>query len=286
MVSSPDPAARHIGGDHLELGELADEIAGVAAPAVAEHLVSCRACSDRLSALTTASISVTRDLRADPEPELPPSVAARVAEAIAAESATRAARSPAGSTPVTAAAGPPLRTGRRRDGWWARHTRLGGVLVTAAALVVVGSGGVMVAKLAGDRTSNGQTAAGIERSSSRPDAATTSDPSPLSGGDTSLRAAGGAIALHRAAFAGEVGDILSAGTRTAVQLTSKQETCATKTLAATDLGGASLTALSGGFTLDGIPVLVVVAEHDGSRTAVAISGCSTRPQVAARGDLS
>lgn len=282
-MSSPYFADRRPDRGHPDRGELADEIAGVAAPAVAEHLVDCRDCSARLAALSTASLSVTQYLRADPEPELPAAVAARFAEAIAAESA-RPANSPgATSTPAAAPIRPPVPSTRRREGWWARHTRLGGVLVTAASLVVVGGGGSLVATWVRDGNSTNQASFGRTSATQEDSGAPGND---LSSRPTPLGAMAGTIALHRSTFAGEITDVLGAGTRTAGELTSAQATCATDTLADTDLDGAALSAVSGAFTLDGTRVLVVVAGHDGTRTAVAISGCSSgKERVAARGDL-
>ena len=88
-MSSQHPGNRHPDREHPDRGELADEIAGVAGPTVAEHLAGCRDCSARLAALRTASLSVSEYLRTDPEPELPLAIAARFAQAIAAESAAR-----------------------------------------------------------------------------------------------------------------------------------------------------------------------------------------------------
>lgn len=278
-MSSQYSADRQAGDTHLDRGELADEIAGVAGPAVAEHLVECADCSARLAALSTASSSVTRYLRTDPEPELPAAIAARFAEAIAAESAARPRKSAA---PVVTPAKPPVRPGRR-EGWWARHTRLGGVLVTAASLVVVGGGVTVVTNLVRDGGPTNQAAesgrTSAQEDSAAPGALPGSRPSPLG-------AAAGPIALHQATFAQEVSDLRGNGTRDAGELTSTQRACAIDTLADTDLEDAALSALSGAFTLDGTRVLVVLAGHDGTLTAVAISGCSAgQPQVAARGDL-
>lgn len=290
-MSSSYSADRHPDSGHPDRGGLADAIAGVAAPAVSEHLAGCRDCSARLAALTTASNSVSQYLRTDPPPELPAAVAARFADAIAAESAARPAKStsaissPATSTPAVAAPHrSPLRAGRRRDGWWARHTRLGGVLVTAAALVVVGGGGTVVANWVRDGHSTNQAGAG-RTSATQEDSAAPGNELGL-GKATPPGTVAGTIALHRAAFVDEIGDVLSARTRTLRGLRSAQSTCASDALADGDLDGATLTALSGAFTLDGTPVLVVVAAHNGTRTAVTISGCSSgEPQAAARGDL-
>ncbi len=278
-MSSPYSADRKAGNSHLDRGELADEIAGVAAPAVAEHLVECPDCSARLAALSTASSSVTRYLRTDPEPELPAAIAARFAEAIAAESAARPRVS---ASPDATPAKAPVRSGRR-EGWWARHTRLGGVLVTAASLVVVGGGATVVANLVRDGAPTNQ-AAESGRTSAQEDAAAPG--ADLGGRPTPLGAVAGPIALSQATFAQEIADLRSAGTRDAGELTSAQRTCAIDALAGTDLEDAALTAMSGAFTLDGTRVLVVLARHDGTLTAVALSGCSSgQPQVAARGDL-
>jgi hypothetical protein len=278
LVSSPSFTDRHPDGAHPDVGDLADEVAGVAAPAVADHLLACPDCTARLAALTAASTAVTRDLRADPEPELPAALAARFARVIAEESAARGSRA-ALEPAVTRPDRPPVGSARRRDGWWARHTRLGGVLVTAAALAVVGGGGTVVSHW----VRSGQPAN---------QAAGTGTPQPeagAAGNDLRRRtspplASAGTIALNRTAFTDEVASLLRS--RTARALTSAEATCATHALARTDRNGATLTALPGAVTVDGTPVVVVVDGHAGARTAMAISGCSTGdPKVVARGNL-
>jgi negative regulator of sigma E activity len=281
LVSAPSSADRAPGPGHPDTGELADEIAGIAGPAIAEHLAGCRTCSGRLAALTTASVSVSEYLRADPEPELPAAVAARFAAAIAAESAARPAVSPSAVTATAASNRPSSRPRPRPDGWWARHTRLGGVLVTAATLVVVGGGGTVVANMLRNGNTN---QAGVQHPTAQEDAAAPG--SDLGARATPLGATAGAMALHKTAFAAEIDDLVNSKTRTARSLTPRQRTCARGTFAGSALDNATLTALSGTFTLDGTPVVVVLASQAGTNTAVAISGCSSQdPQVAARADL-
>jgi hypothetical protein len=277
-VSSPPFTDRHPDGAHPGTGDLADEVAGVAGPAVADHLLGCGDCTARLAALSAASAAVTRDLRADPEPELPAALAARFAEVIAEQSAARGSRA-AAAPAVTRPDRTPVRSRRMPDGWWRRHTRLGGVLVTAAALAVVGGGSSIVAYWVGSRQPANQ-AAGTGMPQTDAGAA---------GNDLRRRtspppAAAGTTALHRSAFADEVTRLLSS--RTTRRPTSAEDACATHVLARADRNGATLTALPGAVTVDGARVLVVVAGRAGTRTAVAISGCSTGdPRVVARGAL-
>jgi hypothetical protein len=277
-VSSPPFPDRRPDGGHPDRGALADEIAGVAAPAVADHLLGCRSCTARLAELTTASTSVARDLRADPEPELPAALAVRFAEVIAKESAARrAATDPVVATPDR----PPLRSARARVGWWARHTRLGGALVTASALVVVGGGGAVAAHWVQSGQPTHQAA-----SSGSPHAEAQAPSTDLRARVTPPAAAAGPIALHRSTFAGEVASILSSRNRaiTPRRLTSTQQTCIAQVLGQPRRAGA--TALPGVVTVDGKPVLLVLTGSTGTRTAVAISGCSAGdPRVVARGNV-
>lgn len=135
--------------DHPSIDDLADAAEGLLDPGrsrwVAEHLPGCATCQESAAALA----AVSRTLAAAPAPTMPPAVAARLADAVAAESAHRSAI----SVPAARTVRPRPRhsLGHFADRtphppWWRRLVPVLGVAATAAA---VGLGGYVLSAAAG-----------------------------------------------------------------------------------------------------------------------------------------
>lgn len=136
------------GADQLDA--VADALAGVAAPEVAEHVAGCPSCGQLIADLQRASPYVAASLAAAPAPVEPPGLQARLTEALATErQGSNAAL--AGPPPLAAATAPPTPHGSvtvlppartQRRGWlpWAGGVAAAAVLVTGGLLLTHGSG--------------------------------------------------------------------------------------------------------------------------------------------------
>ncbi|SDT43131.1 hypothetical protein SAMN04488543_4354 [Friedmanniella luteola] len=135
--------------DHPSIDDLADAAEGLLDPGrsrwVADHVPGCASCQRTVAAL--GQVSAT--LAAEPAPTMPPAVAARLAAAVAVESAHRAAVPVL--APRTVRPQPRHSLGRfldhaPRPPWWRRWVPALGVVVAAGA---VGLGGYVLSAAAG-----------------------------------------------------------------------------------------------------------------------------------------